>query len=476
MTYFAGDRITKTGFGEVSIAENQPFIQGTAVYNFIPSNFRTFTSGSGTAGAEDQMFKVSTGTSQFGYGAIQSFRAINYKPGQSGMARYTALFESSAANSWQGVGLVNLGDELSFGYNGTDFGIWHRYKGKAEVRTITVSGAAGGAENLTLTLNGIAYTVPLTAGTTAHNAYEIANWLNANQSVWGADQLNSTVIVSALSDGAKSGSYSFSSGTATGSIAQNTAGATKTSDFIKQANWNVNTASWLDPSKGNVYQIKYQYLGFGNIKFFIEDPTRGEFVLVHNIEFPNANTTPNLGNPSMRCGMYCVSLGSTTDLVVKSGSMSAFLQSKPVNTRNPRAEKNTQSVSSTFTNVLTIRNRRTYNSLINQVEIEPSFLSLASESSKNTVFELRTTTDTNVEQNFTNVGNNLVADVDKTSVAITAGSLLTSFTLSPGGTKDVNLTDLRIRIPPTLHLCILARVTGGASAAVTAALTWYEDV
>lgn len=42
-----------TGFGEINTAENVAFIQAAPVYNLLPANFRTFTSGSGTAGVSE---------------------------------------------------------------------------------------------------------------------------------------------------------------------------------------------------------------------------------------------------------------------------------------------------------------------------------------------------------------------------------------------------------------------------------------
>lgn len=97
-------QITKplTGFGELNTAENIPFIQAAPVYNLLPANFRNFTSGSGSSGVENKMFYSKTGTSVGGYGAIQSFRAINYKAGQASEARFTAIFESNvtAALTW----------------------------------------------------------------------------------------------------------------------------------------------------------------------------------------------------------------------------------------------------------------------------------------------------------------------------------------------------------------------------------------
>ncbi len=476
--FYKGQDRRLTAFGETSVAENYPFVQGNAVYDFVPSNFREYTSGSGSTQAADGMLQVNTGTSVGGYGAIQSFRSINYKPGEGAMLRFTALFESNAANSWQGAGLLNLGDELSFGYNGTSFGTWYRHNGKAEVRTITVTGAAGGSENLTLTLNSVAYTIPLTSGTVNHNAYEIANWLNDsnNQTVWHADQVDDTVILSALSDGAKGGTYSFSSSTATGSIAQDTAGVTKTSEFTAQEDWNGEDVPWLDPSKGNVYQIEYQYLGFGDIRYLVEDPRTGRFVQVHTLQYANSNTLPSLGNPSLRTGLYCVSLGSTTDLSVKTASFGGFTQGKREPTRNPRAFSNTQSVGTSFTNVLTIRNRKTYNGHINQVEIEPRLLTVANEASKNIEIEIRATTDPGVEMDFNANGTNLVSDTSTTSATISGGRLLAAFTVAANSSEFLDLSSLRIRVPPTLHLIVQAKKSSGASADVSAALTWYEDV
>lgn len=473
-----------TAFGENTSAENFPYIQATGTYNFLPSNFRAFTDGTGSTSVADRLFTVETGAGVGGYGAIQSFRSINYKAGEGGLARFTAIFESNAANSWQGVGMISIGDELSFGYNGTEFGVWHRYGGLAEVRTLTVTVAAGGAETLTLTLNGTAYSIPLTSGTTKHNAYEIADWLNdtANQSVWKADHVDSTVIISAQSDGAKSGSYSVSStGSADGTIAQDTAGVTKTSDHVPTSQWNgsniTDLVSNLDPSKGNVYQISYQYLGFGDIKFYLEDPETGSFVLVHTIRYANANTTPSLTNPSLRVGLYAVSLGSTTNLAVKSGSLAGFTQGRREKTRNPRAFSNTQSIGTTLTTILAIRNRRTYNGRTNQVEIEPSLLSIANEGSKNISIEVRSTTDPGVELDYTAVGSNLVSDASTTSTTgISTGRLLLSTVVAPSSSVNINLAELRIRVPPTLNLIIQGSRASGSASDCSAALVWYEDV
>lgn len=471
-----GNTSGSTAFGELAVAQYTPFIQNTGVYELIPANFREYTAVTGTTGMEDRMFTCTTGTSVGGYGAIQSFRSLNYNAGQGGLARFTGVFPTTAALTWSGIGLVNLSDELSFGYNGTDFGIWHRYGGVAEVRTITVTGASGGSTDLTLTLNDVAYTIPLTSGTVEHNAYEIETWLNANQSVWVADQVDDIVIVSAQSDGAKSGAYSFSHATATGSIVQNKAGVSKTSVHTAQSDWNQDTMATLDPAKGNVYQVEYQYLGYGNIKFYVEDSETGAFKLVHIIKWANNNTRTSLNNPSLRFGIYCVSIGGTTDIKVQCASCALFVQGNVFKTRNPRAVKQTQSVTSSFTNVLTIRNRRTYNNYYNQIEIEPTNLTISSESSQNVEVEIRGNATPSGDTDFTNVGNNLVSDIDTTANTMSGGRLLAAFTIGSKGSVNIDLKDLEIRVPPSLKFSVSARVTGGASSNVTAALTYYEDL
>lgn len=475
MSYYGIPETLRTGtaFNELSVAINRPVIQNDATYNLIPANFREFTSLSGSTGVSNKLWEVSTGTTSLGYGAIQSFRSINYKPGQSVLARFTALFQNNAANSWTGCGLLSISDELSFGYNGTDFGVWYRNGGIPEVRTITVTSSTTGSANLTLTLNSVVYKIPLTTGNTRHAAYEIETWLNANQSVWVANQIDSTVIISAQSDGAKSGTYTYSSSVSTGTIAQNTAGVTKTSDHTAQADWSENTMPNLDPTTLNNYAIVY---GNGSFKFYVEDASTNNYILVHIIQFLNANITVELANPSLRVGFYVASIGSTTNLIVKCERFSAFIQGISEKTRNPRAVKNTQTVSTNFTNILTIRNRRTYNYFYNQVEVEPLSLTVSSESNKNVEIEVRANATFASNTDYTNVGTNLVTDIDTTANTYSGGRLLAAFTIGPTESEDFDLRKLEIAVPPSLTLTVSARVTGGASSPVTATLTYYENL
>ena len=462
----------KTVYGEALVSSETPFVQSTPTYGLIPANFREFTSLGGSTSVDERLFTVNTGVTPFGYGAIQSFRSLNYKSGKGASIKFSALFEDNIENSWTGVGLVNISDELSFGYNGTVFGIWHRYGGISAVRTITVTVASAGSTNLTLTLDSVAYVIPLTAGTTAHNAYQIEAWLNANQGVWVANQIDNTIIVSAQSDGAKAGTYSYVHATSTGSIATTTVGLTKTSKHIPQNEWNKDVFSNLDPSKLNLYKIVYD----DNANFYVANEDTGGYKLVHVVKWLNTETRALLNNPSLRFGIYGASIGSTTDLTIKCGFVNLSLQGDLSKNRNPRAVKRTQTVTTNFINILTIRNRDTYNGFYNQIEILPIFLSIASESTKNVEIEVRANPTFSGETNFTSAGANLVSDVDFTANIVSGGTLLTGFSLGSTASKDINLKSFDITIPPGLIVSVCGRVTSGSNASLTGAFTYYEDI
>lgn len=477
MTFIAGQKFQQTSFGEMLATTNVATIEGSASYNLIPANFRQFTATGGSISAAGRLFRLSTGTSVGGYAALQSFRSLPHRVGKSINCRFSGYFESNVADSWQGMGLLSIGEEISFGYNGTSFGVWHRYGGLSEVRTITVTGASGGSTNLTLTLNNVAYTIPLTSGSTAHNASEIALWLNANQSVWGADNLGSTVIINALSDGAKSGTYSFSHASATGTITQNTAGVTKTSNHIPQASWNGSVFAGFNPAYGNLYQIQYQSMGFGNIIFSIMNPVTNKYDIVHTLQLTNSGTALLTPNPSLRCGLYAISIGSTTNLNIYMNSIEASVGGQSERTRNPRSASNTQTINTTNeTTILCLRNRRTYNGLNNQVEMSPLVVSLTNELNKSIVFRIRSSTSPTSELLYQTAGTNLVGDIATNAVTLNTGNVLTSATVASGDGVDFDLEKLQISMPPSLHLLITAQYGGASSGDVVAAINWYEDV
>ena len=74
-------------------------------------------------------------------------------------------------------------------------------------------------------------------------------------------------------------------------------GQNQTNNFIPSSSFNIDKLDGtgpsrliLDPQKGNVYQIGFQYLGFGNAKFQIEDPETGNLIRFHELKNENPIT------------------------------------------------------------------------------------------------------------------------------------------------------------------------------------------
>lgn len=333
----------KTPFGALLTETTEPIFQFDAVYG-LPNAEVATTTGHQTGGVTSatvtgtgNLFKCSTGTTSLSFSTLQSRRRLRYKAGQGVAGRFSALFSTPAANSILVAGLGTAEAGFYFGYNGTSFGILHSTDGVREIQTLTVTTASTATNNYQVTLNGISHTVTATINaSTVKTAWEIARGTYPG---WKAMQIGSTVVFTADSAGNKSGSFSLAqSGAimpAAGSFAETLAGAASTDTWVPQASWNGDpldgtgpSGFTLDPSKGNVFQIDIQYLGFGSVAMKVEvtegsnNPT---FIPVHVFQFPNTRTTTNISQPSFPFTMAAYSAGSTTDVWVATGSAGGFL-------------------------------------------------------------------------------------------------------------------------------------------------------
>lgn len=482
---------TQSGFFDLTTVNLLPVVTGDGTY-VEPSNFRSFTSTSGSASTSNGLLKVESGTGAFGYAAYQSFRSISYREGLGAKVRIGAIFSEPTSNIVEsGAGILSISDEASFGYGinsntgNIEFGTWYRHDGRSEIKRLTVTGAAGGAEDATITINGTAYTVGLTAtGTTWGNAYQIASNLSANivaSSQFTSFATDSNVTIAFLTDGAKAGTYTFSSSSATANFSNVTTGVTKTSEFTAKSDWSNGAFETFDPTKMNNYQITYQSVSA--ISYEIEDVRNNEMKTVHRMI--NDRSQPIFGNPDMRLGMYVYNNSSNISADTSNVScnyLKGFETGIKARTRNPRTFTNTKTISTTETSIFALRNSRTFGSnpeIYNQISILPEQLSIANDStSKSAVFNIRASTAnlTSSVTRFIKQGSRLVSEVDTNAGAITSnGTLLASYVVGPGQSAIIDLLSLDIDVPPTLTLYITGRMTSG-SADLTSSLVYYEDI
>lgn len=325
-------------FGSVHAESLTPIFQTDAVYGLNVGQVSSGITGSGSATAPNSVFTCSTGTTIYSSAFIQSRKRLRYRAGQGVVGRFTASYTTGVANSYQVAGFGHAEDGVYVGYKGTQFGIIYNHHGVREIQTFTVSGAVTGAGNVTVTLDGTATVVAISAsaiGDIPRTVYELSQ---ATYSGWKVQPNGAGTQVVFVADavGNKAGAFSISGSGIAGSFSETLAGVAVSESFIPQADFNGDTLNGLggsgatiDPTRLNVFQIGIQYLGAGVITFAIEIApanNNAEFVIFHTLRLPNTLTQTSFSNPSFPFTMSAYSAGSTTNLTVKTGSFAGFIE------------------------------------------------------------------------------------------------------------------------------------------------------
>ena len=468
-----------SAFGDSIGVRLNPQIAISGVYG-LRSNTQTFIATGGSAGTSGSEIILQTGTSVGGYAVVWSRRPLVYQPGAGAECRITGRFTSPVALSLQAVGMFSSINGMFFGYNGTSFGVMHRYGGGIEIRELTITAASGSSATATVTLNGVAYTAAVTNTTAEQNAHQIADGLLAGAAglLWEIQAVGATVVFQFKGAGAKSGAYSLSvnTGTLAGNIVQDIAGATPTETWTAQADWNVSVAAWLDTTKGNIFKLEYAFLGYGPLKFSAFNPASRDFELVHVVDWTNANTQTNFNNPSMRPGWVAASLGSTTNLTVVGGSAMGAIQGESVRPR-PFGHSASQAAVTTEAPVMTIQVRREFNNRALNGVARMTSLSLATDGTKGAIFRVYVNASlTGPTQWEYDDKNESIMLVDSTSTGVSGGDVLGQYVVGPSGSATIGVSDIDLELIPGDTLTITAERVSGAAADMAASATWGEYI
>jgi hypothetical protein len=490
-------------FGSLHVENLTPVFQTDAVYGINSGQVLTTISGSGAVSGDNNFFACSTGTTIYSQGVLLGRKRLRYRAGQGVVGRFTALYSAPVANSYQIAGFGTASDGVYFGYGNTNdlidtrFGILYVRGGVREVKTLTVSTGATSASNCTITLNGTAFTVPLTnASNIQRTVYEISNY--ASYTGWDAYAASSTTVVFVRkSAGATAGTQSFSAGTtgAAATIAQTKAGVASVDTFIPQSTWNGDkldgtgasgvTADW---TKGNVFQINIQYLGFGAITFKVETSADGNnpiWVTVHVMNLPNTLTAPTFTNPSFPFTMAAYSAGSTTNVTVKTASYAGFIEGAKVLQGNRFSYFNqlTTVAATNLQALFTVMNTRYYAGKANQAVINLISVSGAIKHTSPVVYYLIKGGTLAGNPSFTALASNScsVYDIAATTVTYTTGDqLLWTGHLGDTGELDhhfgngtFNAEELTLQ--PGEWVTLAAKSTTGTPSYVTGSMNTRED-
>lgn len=487
MSYKPFKKPDVAAFGEQSVAEFSPTVQLQPPYSVNPEIVHSRENQSGSVDVSSNMLRLQTGAAANSSGEMLSINAVKYNPGQGGLVRFTAVFTTGVANSSQVIGIGDTGDGYFFCWSGATFGILARKGGVPEVRTLTITTKSTTAENITITLDSDAKTdvavQDATSGdeTTTANDIAAADYSDVGRG-WDAYAVGTTVIFVSWSSASRPGTYSLSGATtAVGTFAQTLVGADAAETFVAQSSWSADVADGtgtlpaIDFTKGNVFQIKYEWLGFGSVDFYIENPSDGLFRLVHIIEFANANISPSVNNPTLPLYAGVINESNTSNLTLSIGSMAGGTEGKVVVT-GPR--HGTRTTASSFgsgveTAVLSIRNKVVFQGVINRVHSILGLFGLSQDSTK-TATVLFTLNAELTGASFADVDTHSPIEVDSSATGLSGGDVLSTQGIAKEDKTDFPRPDPPVRLAPG-DILTISIIPNAANPDVTAEFNWVDD-
>jgi hypothetical protein len=476
------------GFGGLHAVELHPRVQIDAVYGLLDTDHEALTASGGTAVASNGQFVCTTGTTVGAYAVIRSRRLCRYRAGQAVRLMFTARFTAGVASSLQLAGGFNATEFIGLGYNGTEFGAIRRQAGAVAIHRLTVTTGTGGAETLTVTLNGVAFNVSAGGVLTAEGvASLLASQTYAGWSIGRPQSVGATVTWLQDVPAATAGAFTLSSsGTAAGTFATIQAGAANviTGDnvWMPQTSWNVDkldgtgpSGMTLDPTKLNAFVVIVPYLGAGTIVYAIMTPS-GEMQPVHRLRWPNSSSAATMRNPTLRLGWIAASLGSSSSLTIAGASSSAFREgpSQP-SLRHPRSAARTgMTVTTTETTALTMRVRSELGATVNLRELLPTTVSASNETSaRNVIARIYINPTLSGTPSWSRSSGESAVDVSTTALTVASGSPFETRVLAGAGHIDIGMHEYDVRLEPGGIMAITLATTT-STATVDVSSTWLE--
>jgi len=479
---------SRSAFGEVLTVTPTPVVQLDGLYGLDPNKIETYSFGTGIT-TSNILIQASTGTGAYGYGVVRSKRSVRYRPGQGALARFTAKFDEGRTGYTQRAGFFTQEQALQVGYNTNGkFGILRANGGKAHIHKFTVNTASSGTETITVTLAGLSTTFSIGAGTTAENAAAIGS---RTFSGWTADYRDNIITFLANSLGPKTGSFSItSSGTlvSTGSTAQ--VGVIQTENWTYQEDWNLDTLTGvggttnpslvtLNPQKLNVFQINFRWLGAGEIRYAMENPINGDMIFIHHEHYSNQNDNVHLDNPSLKLGYVAAELNGNVGagVTICGASMLGAIEGliSPIDYPVAVYSSRTTNISAnTITHLLTIKGNLAASNKINSREIIPKKITCGAVSSGSApclVYLYINPTYNGATPSFLSVGNASSYAVTDTTLT---GTPIAVFSVTSGSPITIDISDLRIALPPTVRLA-MAISSSSQLTRVDSGITFIED-
>ncbi|HEX3075557.1 MAG TPA: hypothetical protein VHQ24_01675 [Lachnospiraceae bacterium] len=251
--------------------------------------------------------------------------------------------------------------------------------------------------------------------------------------------------------------------------------------WIPQQSWNKDTVDGnglsgfnLDPTKGNIYSIRYQWLGFGAIEFNVENPATGEAILVNRITYANSSTDPSIYNPTLPIFAKVQNTTNTSNITLQTPCAMGFIEGHPTFATDLRySVSGSKTALSSESALVTIRNKATFASKTNRVRAKIDFLSASVEGSKTAQFRLiKNATLTGASYNDISASSSVVEYDTIGTYTTNSGTVLLSFQCAKTDSMQLFLDSLNIILAPSDTITITAY--SSATTDSGASISWKE--
>jgi hypothetical protein len=260
--------------------------------------------------------------------------------------------------------------------------------------------------------------------------------------------------------------------------------------WVTSANWNGEAPSFTpDYTKGNIFQIRYQWLGYGFIRFYIYDPNEEDMHLLHAIKYPNTSASVSVRNPTLPLMAEVANTGNNTNMVLYTPSALGATEGDTDGDYDPFLVVNSVATSPTFNNtnenhVITIRNKATAyaGSVTNRITVCIKELSVARDGSAAlTTFKVyrsaRATVTYGAALTFVDYSADYSpVETSTTTTTVTGGTAERTVMMKSGDSPfqfkiDTQEMDLR----PGDYITISCTDSTAASTQVAVSVTWGEE-
>jgi hypothetical protein len=312
--------------------------------------------------------------------------------------------------------------------------------------------------------------------------------------VFGTPRANNTQIwgVSSIINGTYSDGIGFGyNGTSFGIWYRNK----NIDSWILPADWNGDKCDGTGASAFNwntlfgvPVDIRYPYLGYGDILFYVQNPSNGRWILLHTIRYANTVNTTQFGNPSMNFFGVNTNSGNTTNVTMYAGSVGITVSGIVTYDSSPLwAMDATQAAVTSEVNLITLQNCTTYNGNTNKALMRIDGITVSFTTGNATATcRLKINPTVGGSPSFTAINGsisgggatiasgNSVASYDVAGTTITGGVYIRSFTVTNGSSAYFDLSGKNVFLAPGDKLALSVSTT--ASTTVSTAINWTEDV